>query len=132
MFAQLADTQIGMRETFGNGPKGWEEEVRLFNAAIDELNRLRPKFAIVCGDLIDQMPSAPNPTKRRRQIKDFKACCERSKVAFKFLFRCHDSKRCASVRRIPSPNHISCKNLPTHHPPLKKKIFSSVQKIFSK
>jgi len=100
MFAQMADTQIGMRETFGNGPKGWEEEVRLFNDAIDELNRLRPKFAIVCGDLIDQMPSAPNPTKRRRQIKDFKTCCERSKVPLVCVCGNHD------VGNAPSPKTI--------------------------
>ena len=26
---------------------------------VKEINRLRPKFVVVCGDLIDAMPSAP-------------------------------------------------------------------------
>jgi len=42
--------------------------------AVDEINRLRPAFAVVCGDLVDAWPGAPH---RAEQIRDFKQICKR-------------------------------------------------------
>ena len=46
-FMQLADTQYGMF----TGNKGFEQEVALVQQAVEHINRLRPRFVIVCGDL---------------------------------------------------------------------------------
>jgi len=75
-FMQLADTQLGMESNF-SGSGNWEKELRLMRIAAAEVNRLRPAFAIVCGDLVDEFPQEEegrktNPDKRRRQIIDFK------------------------------------------------------------
>lgn len=51
-FAQLADTQFGMFDK----DERWEKETELFNRAVDAINRLRPRFVIICGDLVNQAP----------------------------------------------------------------------------
>eukprot|EP00931_Biecheleriopsis_adriatica_P091470 TRINITY_DN65358_c0_g1_i1.p1 TRINITY_DN65358_c0_g1~~TRINITY_DN65358_c0_g1_i1.p1 ORF type:complete len:356 (-),score=74.93 TRINITY_DN65358_c0_g1_i1:350-1378(-) len=80
-FVQMADTQLGMEASFLEGEKsklGWDKELALMKLAAQEVNRLRPAFCIVCGDLVDEWPSEENGRKdaddelRRRQEKDFK------------------------------------------------------------
>lgn len=62
-FVQMADTQLGM----ANGStRGWEEELELCRRAVDEVNRLRPAFAIVCGDMIDEFPDEENVDEKQR------------------------------------------------------------------
>jgi len=56
-FVQMSDTQIGLREATG-GPPGWEVEKEFVALAISEINRLKPAFAIVCGDHIQEWPNA--------------------------------------------------------------------------
>ncbi len=51
-FVQLADTQYGMY----TGNKGFEKEVAQIQQAIEHINRLRPRFVIVCGDLTNAEP----------------------------------------------------------------------------
>lgn len=51
-FLQMADTQYGMF----SGNKGFEKEAALAQQAVEHINRLRPKFAIVCGDLTNATP----------------------------------------------------------------------------
>lgn len=75
-FMQLADTQLGM-ETCFTGQNGWEKELELMRIAAAEVNRLRPAFAIVCGDLINEFPNeeagrTANPELRKQQVSDFK------------------------------------------------------------
>jgi len=51
-FFQLADTQYGMF----TGNKGFEKEAALTQQAVKHINRLRPRFVIVCGDLTNATP----------------------------------------------------------------------------
>ena len=70
MFAQLADTQFGMFKQ----DKTWAEEEALAQAAVRHINRLKPKFVVVCGDLVNALPSgpAPRPEEQAAQVRDFK------------------------------------------------------------
>lgn len=54
-FMQLADTQYGMF----TGNKGFDQEVALVERAVEHINRLRPRFAVVCGDLTNATPDQP-------------------------------------------------------------------------
>jgi 3',5'-cyclic AMP phosphodiesterase CpdA len=70
-FVQLADTQFG----FMNFDIEWAEDIALSERAVHHINRLRPAFAVVCGDLtnslVDLTPAA-DPDVRTRQVADFK------------------------------------------------------------
>jgi 3',5'-cyclic AMP phosphodiesterase CpdA len=49
-FVQLADPQFGM---FDND-RGYTTESGLYEAAVTHINRLKPKFVVICGDLINK------------------------------------------------------------------------------
>jgi predicted MPP superfamily phosphohydrolase len=70
-FVQLADTQFG----FMNHDESWLEDIALTERAVHHINRIRPAFAVVCGDLTNSLveltPSA-DPEIRTRQVADFK------------------------------------------------------------
>jgi len=77
-FMQMADTQLG----FGN----YAAERKLLGIAVAEINRLRPTFAIVCGDLTNAWPAGwvgangrqhKDPADRAAQVRDFKEACSR-------------------------------------------------------
>jgi hypothetical protein len=92
-FLQMADTQLGFVETCQAsgmvvravpeaelGAEGFEVELALLNRAVDEINRLRPAFAVVCGDMINAYPEAMgkgDSEKRAVQLAAFKAACGR-------------------------------------------------------
>jgi 3',5'-cyclic AMP phosphodiesterase CpdA len=63
-FMQLADTQYGMF----TGDKGFKQEVVLAQRAVEHINRLRPRFAIVCGDLTN---ATPEHARYRAQVAQF-------------------------------------------------------------
>lgn len=44
-FAQLCDTQLGF--------SAYEDDVRAFRAAVDQVNARQPDFVIICGDLVN-------------------------------------------------------------------------------
>ncbi|GIY04312.1 hypothetical protein CDAR_617431 [Caerostris darwini] len=70
-FIQGADTQFGMISTFERDSNtGWEEEIRLTKKAIQLINTMtpKPKFFIVCGDLIHAFPGGKD---RLAQENDF-------------------------------------------------------------
>ena len=85
-FALMADVQLGMLE--GNYPasgESWETEKEMAARCVAHINAIqpRPKFVIVCGDLVDQAPPAARSTVHqpaageegslnRRQMADFK------------------------------------------------------------
>lgn len=98
---QLADTQIGMRESFSGQPAGWDEEKRLFRKAVDEINRLQPTFAIVCGDMVDQAPDGKQLDKRPKQINDFKEVWSRCQVPLVCVCGNHD------VGNRPTPTSVA-------------------------
>lgn len=60
-FVQGADTQFGLKDSWGGvteDEQSWEDELELTRQAIKVVNNLRPKpkFFIVCGDMIDAFP----------------------------------------------------------------------------
>lgn len=65
-FLQLADTQYGMftKDT------GFEQEAELVAKAVDHINRLKPRFVIVCGDLTN---ATPTHARYSAQVGQFKA-----------------------------------------------------------
>jgi 3',5'-cyclic AMP phosphodiesterase CpdA len=54
-FIQLADTQYGL---FTRN-QGFDKEVELVRQAVEHINRLEPRFVIVCGDLVNANPGTP-------------------------------------------------------------------------
>ncbi len=63
-FLQLADTQYGMF----TGNEGFEQEAVLAQRAVEHINRLRPRFAIVCGDLTN---ATPEHARYRAQVAQY-------------------------------------------------------------
>ena len=45
-FAQMCDTQLGMG--------GYEHDVKTFKLAVKQINRMKPDFVVVCGDLVNK------------------------------------------------------------------------------
>ena len=64
-FVQMADTQFG----FFNANKSFEQETALVERAIQICNRLKPRFVVVCGDLTNATPAAPQ---YEAQVAEFK------------------------------------------------------------
>jgi len=64
-FLQLADTQYGMF----SGNKGFEKEAVLSQQAVKHINRLRPRYVIVCGDLTNATPKHPRYDAQVSQYK---------------------------------------------------------------
>ncbi|KAJ7305789.1 hypothetical protein JRQ81_010155 [Phrynocephalus forsythii] len=76
-FVQGADPQFGLMKAYAIGDCGsdgdeWEEELKLTQQAVRAINRLnpKPKFFVLCGDLIHGMPGTPW---REAQIRDLKS-----------------------------------------------------------
>lgn len=63
-FIQLADTQYGMF----SGDKGFEQEAALVQRTVEHINRLRPRFVIVCGDLTN---ATPEHARYRAQVTQY-------------------------------------------------------------
>lgn len=80
-FIQAADTQLGLMDRFGtDGRDGkdypeanWDREIELCKQSVNIINNMSPKprFFIICGDLIDAFPDEW-PELREQQIRDFK------------------------------------------------------------
>lgn len=80
-FIQITDPQFGMFEN----NKGFEKETELYEKAVMEINRLKPDFVVITGDLVN------NP-KDTSQIKAFKRITSKinSKVPVYFTPGNHD------------------------------------------
>ncbi|KAL4685805.1 hypothetical protein H8959_001402 [Pygathrix nigripes] len=54
-----------------NGGDEWEQEIRLTEQAVQAINRLNPKprFFVLCGDLIHAMPGKPWRTEQTEDLK---------------------------------------------------------------
>src|SRR5262249_325131 len=63
-FIQITDTQFGMYES----NEGWEQETALFSRAVASINRLRPRFVIMSGDMANQAVGEPEPA---AQVAEF-------------------------------------------------------------
>lgn len=95
-FLQLADTQFGMF----NMNQSWEQETELFSRAVEHINRLKPRFVIVCGDLVNAAPGGPaNPA----QVREFKRIAAKIDPSIPLVCVCgnHD------VGNRPSPESLA-------------------------
>ena len=45
-FVQMCDTQLGMG--------GYEHDVKTFTLAVEQINRMKPDFVVICGDLVNK------------------------------------------------------------------------------
>lgn len=74
-FIQAADTQYGMQEKYmeKKDPYGWEQEIVWSRQLVHDVNAMfpRPKFLVVCGDLLDAWPHTEAEIRRRQEV-DFK------------------------------------------------------------
>lgn len=72
-FIQAADSQFGMIDSFihKRTEPGWKEEIELCENLVATCNQMepKPKFMIICGDLVDCWPSS---NIRLQQVADFK------------------------------------------------------------
>uniref|UniRef100_A0A8C6QQU5 Calcineurin-like phosphoesterase domain containing 1 n=1 Tax=Nannospalax galili TaxID=1026970 RepID=A0A8C6QQU5_NANGA len=73
-FIQGADPQFGLMKAWStgdcdNGGDEWGQEIRLTEQAVKAINKLnpKPKFFVLCGDLIHAMPGTPW---RKEQTED--------------------------------------------------------------
>jgi len=80
-FIQITDPQFGMFEN----NKGFEKETELYEKAVKEINRLKPDFVVITGDLV-------NNQKDTLQIREFKRITSKidSKVPVYFTPGNHD------------------------------------------
>jgi 3',5'-cyclic AMP phosphodiesterase CpdA len=63
-FIQLTDPQLGMiREN-----QAWGDEIRLVRRAVERINRLKPRFVAVTGDMTNSGPGSPL---YQRQVRDY-------------------------------------------------------------
>ncbi|XP_062999088.1 serine/threonine-protein phosphatase CPPED1 [Elgaria multicarinata webbii] len=76
-FIQGADPQFGLMKAYSigdcsSGGDEWEEEHLLTQQAVQAINRLspRPKFFVLCGDLVHGMPGTPWRKAQTRDLKD--------------------------------------------------------------
>ncbi|XP_044289738.1 serine/threonine-protein phosphatase CPPED1 [Varanus komodoensis] len=76
-FIQGADPQFGLMKAYAigdcsSGGDEWGEELRLTQQAVRAINQLnpRPKFLVLCGDLIHGMPGTPWREAQTRDLKD--------------------------------------------------------------
>ena len=74
-FVQLSDPQLGLLERYGEKrepPFKWDRELSLVDRAITTINCLhnKPKFVVICGDMVDAEPGNPD---RTNQISDLKS-----------------------------------------------------------
>ncbi|KAI1896033.1 hypothetical protein AGOR_G00090630 [Albula goreensis] len=76
-FIQAADPQLGLMKAWrvgdcDGGGDEWEDEVRLTRQAVQALNKLspRPRFMVLCGDLVHAMPGTPSRAEQERDLKE--------------------------------------------------------------
>ncbi|KAM6424437.1 serine/threonine-protein phosphatase CPPED1 [Liasis olivaceus] len=95
-FIQGADPQFGLMKAYAigdcdSGGDEWEAELQLTRQAVEAINRLnpKPKFFVLCGDLIHGMPGTEW---REAQIRDLKNVLKglRSNIPLVFVSGNHD------------------------------------------
>jgi len=105
LFVQLADPQLGMLNSDVPGA-GWAEELGTLRTAVDHINRLKPRFAIVCGDLVHEFPEhvgeQGDDERKARQTRSLQAALSRvhSDIGLVCLCGNHD------VDNVPSRKSI--------------------------
>ena len=95
-FMQLADTQYGM---FTKN-QGFEQEAALAQQAVEHINRLRPRFVIVCGDLTN---ATPEHARYQAQVAQYQQDFSKVNAEIPLVCVCgnHD------IGNRPTPNSIA-------------------------
>ncbi|XP_069501691.1 serine/threonine-protein phosphatase CPPED1 [Ambystoma mexicanum] len=106
-FIQGADPQFGLMKAWAvgdcdNGGDEWEEEIKLTQKAVEAINKLKPKpkFFVLCGDLIHAMPGTPH---QKEQEQDLKSVLQNVKqdIPMVFVSGNHD------IGNTPTPDSIA-------------------------
>ncbi|KAM9425885.1 serine/threonine-protein phosphatase CPPED1 [Pholidichthys leucotaenia] len=89
-FIQAADPQFGLMKAWKDGDSDsggdeWAEEVELTKQAVEAVNQLRPRprFMVLCGDLVHAMPDTPF---REAQERDLKAVLKATDPSIPLVF----------------------------------------------
>ncbi|XP_037836776.1 serine/threonine-protein phosphatase CPPED1 isoform X2 [Kryptolebias marmoratus] len=89
-FIQAADPQLGLMKAWREGDSEgggdeWAEEVELTKQAVEAVNQLRPRprFMVLCGDLVHAMPDTPY---REAQERDLKAALKGTDPSIPLVF----------------------------------------------
>ncbi|XP_026207538.1 serine/threonine-protein phosphatase CPPED1 [Anabas testudineus] len=89
-FIQAADPQLGLMKAWRDGDcdgggDEWADEVELTKQAVEAVNQLRPKprFMVLCGDLVHAMPDTPF---REGQERDLKAALSGTDPSIPMIF----------------------------------------------
>ncbi|KAM9837228.1 serine/threonine-protein phosphatase CPPED1 [Aulostomus maculatus] len=89
-FIQAADPQLGLMKAWKDGDcdgggDEWAEEVELTKQAVEAINQLRPRprFLVLCGDLVHAMPGTPF---REGQEQDLKASLKGTDPSIPLVF----------------------------------------------
>ncbi|KAF3704639.1 Serine/threonine-protein phosphatase CPPED1 [Channa argus] len=89
-FIQAADPQLGLMKAWRDGDcdgggDEWAEEVELTKRAVEAVNQLRPRprFMVLCGDLVHAMPDTPY---RGGQERDLKAALKGTDPSIPLVF----------------------------------------------
>nr|XP_056722184.1 serine/threonine-protein phosphatase CPPED1 [Euleptes europaea] len=76
-FIQGADPQFGLMKAYaigdcGSGGDEWDQELKLTERAVQAVNQLspKPKFFVICGDLVHGMPGTPWREAQTRDLKN--------------------------------------------------------------
>ncbi|XP_078097002.1 serine/threonine-protein phosphatase CPPED1 [Mustelus asterias] len=111
-FIQGADPQLGLMKAWkvgdcDNGGDEWQEEIKLTEQAIQAINKLtlKPKFFVICGDLIHAMPGTPLHDEQTFDLKHVLKGIDPS-IPLVFISGNHD------IGNAPTPDTISeyCKS----------------------
>ncbi|XP_054455073.1 serine/threonine-protein phosphatase CPPED1 [Anoplopoma fimbria] len=89
-FIQAADPQLGLMKAWRDGDcdgggDEWAEEIQLTKQAVEVVNKLRPRprFMVLCGDLVHAMPDTPF---REGQERDLKAVLKGTDPSIPLVF----------------------------------------------
>ncbi|KAM4715373.1 serine/threonine-protein phosphatase CPPED1 [Anableps anableps] len=105
-FIQAADPQLGLMKAWrvgdseGGGDE-WGEEVELTKQTVEGVNQVRPRprFMVLCGDLVHAMPGTPFREAQERDLKDALKGTDPS-IPLVFVSGNHD------LDQIPTPSTV--------------------------
>ncbi|CAM4607516.1 unnamed protein product [Eretmochelys imbricata] len=111
-FIQGADPQFGLMKAWAigdcdNGGDEWEEEIKLTEQAVQAINQLnpKPKFFVLCGDLIHGMPGTQWRKDQEQDLKNVLKNIDQD-IPLVFVSGNHD------IGNVPTPETIDdyCKH----------------------
>ena len=83
-FVQMCDTQLGMG--------GYEHDVKTFTLAVDQINKMKPDFVVICGDLVNKA--------------DEKSWADFNRIKAGFVIPCHCAAGNHDVENVPTAKSL--------------------------